>query len=46
MSFLVISGRDGNGSSFVSHDPYDPSHSWPMTHMTHGHYIISPYAWD
>ena len=24
--------RDGNGSSFVTHDPCDPSHSWPMTH--------------
>jgi len=27
--------RDGNGSSFVTHDPCDPSRSWPMTHMTH-----------
>ena len=24
--------RDGNGSSFMTHDPCDPSHSWPMTH--------------
>jgi len=30
-----IGGRDGNGSSFVTHDPYDTSHCWPMTHMTH-----------
>jgi len=30
-----IHSRDGNGSSFVTHDPCDPSHSWPMTHTTH-----------
>jgi len=27
--------RDGNGSSFVTHDACDPSYGWPMTHMTH-----------
>jgi len=27
--------RDGNGSPFVTHDPCDPSHSWPVTHMIH-----------
>ena len=31
----MVCSRDGNGSSFVTHDPCDPSHSWPMTHMTH-----------
>jgi len=40
--------KNGNGSSFVAHDPCDPTHSWPMPHMTHdpwpmaklhGHYI-------
>ena len=30
--------RDGNGLPFVTHDPYDPSHSWPMTHMTDDRY--------
>jgi len=29
---LKLGSRDGNGSSFVTHDPCDPSHSWPMTH--------------
>ena len=29
------STRNGNGSSFVTYDPRDPSHTWPMTHMTH-----------
>jgi len=32
-----VHSRDGNGSSFVTHDPCDQSHSW---HMIHGHYII------
>jgi len=33
--------RDGNGSSFVTHDPCDPSHSWPMTHMTHDSWPVA-----
>jgi len=32
---MAVQCGDGNGSSFVTHDPCDPSYSLPITYMTH-----------